>query len=118
MTFDEALKMIDETVKGNDVAVFMKGSKTFPMCGFSGRVVQILGHYGVDFKDVDILSDENLRAAIKAYAKWPTIPQVFIRGEFIGGSDILRDMAESGELAALLKDKLGLEIPPNKLAGK
>lgn len=102
MTYDEAMKMIDDQVKGNDLVVFMKGNKDFPMCGFSGRVVQILQHFGKDFVDVNVLEDDNLRQAIKDYGKWPTIPQVYWKGEFIGGCDILTEMSQNGELKTLL----------------
>lgn len=105
MTTDEALKFIDEKVKSNDVVLFMKGTKDFPMCGFSGRVVQILNTLGVKFEGINILDDENLRAAIKQYSNWPTIPQLYIKQEFIGGCDITTEMSQNGELTQLLKDK-------------
>ena len=94
---------IEEIVKNNDVVLFMKGSPQFPMCGFSGRAVQLLKTCGVSqFKTVDVLQDEAIRQGIKTYANWPTIPQLYVRGEFIGGSDILAEMAQSGELQTLL----------------
>jgi monothiol glutaredoxin len=102
MTHEEALKMIDEAVKNNEVVLFMKGTPDFPMCGFSGRVVQILNHFGTSFKGINILDDDALRQAIKVYSNWPTIPQLFIKGEFIGGCDITTEMAKSGELEKLL----------------
>ncbi len=102
MTQEEALKFIDDTVKKNSIVVFMKGTPDFPMCGFSGKVVQILNGLGAKFTGVDVLSDELLRNGIKLYTKWPTIPQVFIKGEFIGGCDITTEMAQSGELKELL----------------
>lgn len=107
MTETDALKFIDETIKSNPVVVFMKGTPDFPMCGFSGRVAQILHGLDQKFTGVDVLSDEGIRSGIKAYTKWPTIPQIFVKGEFIGGCDIAIEMAESGELKALLDKKLG-----------
>jgi monothiol glutaredoxin len=107
MNHEEALKFIDEKVKSNDLVVFMKGSADFPMCGFSGRVVQILRHFNRKFEGIDVLADEAIRSAIKVYTNWPTVPQVFVKGEFIGGCDILTEMAQSGELEKLLDEKLG-----------
>jgi monothiol glutaredoxin len=104
MTHEEALKMIDENVKGNEIVLFMKGTPDFPMCGFSGRVVQILSHFGKTFKGVNILEDDALRQAIKVYSNWPTIPQLYIKGEFVGGCDITTEMAKSGELEKLLNN--------------
>lgn len=106
MSHEEALKFIDDTIKNNPVVVFMKGSPEFPMCGFSGKVVQIFNQLGQKITGVDVLSDDSLREGIKVYTKWPTIPQVFIKGEFVGGCDITSEMAVSGELASLLKAKL------------
>ncbi len=103
MTHDEALKFIDEKVKANGVVLFMKGSPDFPMCGFSGRVVQILKHFGASFEGVNVLENDSVRQAIKDYSSWPTIPQLYIKGEFIGGCDIAIEMAQSGELEKLLK---------------
>jgi monothiol glutaredoxin len=108
MNLQQATQMIDETVKTNDVVVFMKGTPEFPMCGFSGRVVSIFQHFKTPIKGVNVLEDEALRQAIKDYTKWPTIPQIFIKGEFIGGCDITSEMAQSGELEALLKEKLSV----------
>lgn len=96
---------IDELVKGNDVLLFMKGSASFPQCGFSGRAVQILKACGVDtkgIKTVNVLEDDAIRAGIKEYSNWPTIPQLYVKGEFIGGSDIMMEMYESGELQKAL----------------
>jgi monothiol glutaredoxin len=94
---------IDELVKGNRVVLFMKGTAQFPQCGFSGRAVQILKACGVtDFKTVNVLEDEGIRQGIKAYANWPTIPQLYINGEFIGGSDIMMEMYQAGELQQTL----------------
>jgi monothiol glutaredoxin len=93
---------IDQLVKGNKVVLFMKGSAQFPMCGFSGRAVQVLQACGVnDFKTFDVLSDEEVRQGIKDYAQWPTIPQLYVNGEFVGGSDIMTEMYQSGELQQL-----------------
>jgi len=107
MTHEEALKTIDQDVKSNDIVVFMKGTPDFPMCGFSGRVVSIFRHLGRSIKGVNILEDEALRNGVKVYSNWPTIPQVYIKGEFIGGCDITTEMAQSGELQKLLEEKLG-----------
>lgn len=103
MLTDQLKQTIEETIKANKIVIFMKGSQQQPQCGFSGRSVQILQSYGQPIKDLDILSDESLRQGIKEFTNWPTIPQVFIKGEFIGGCDILTEMHENGELAALLK---------------
>ena len=97
-------KRIDDLVKGNDVILFMKGNSQFPMCGFSGRAIQILKACGATgVKTVNVLEDEQIRQGIKGYANWPTIPQLYVKGEFVGGSDIMAEMHESGELEALLK---------------
>jgi monothiol glutaredoxin len=96
---------IDQQVKGNDVVLYMKGTKEFPQCGFSGRVVQVLNHLGVKFKDVNVLEDEELREGIKAYTDWPTIPQLYVKGEFVGGCDIVSEMFQAGELQQLLAAK-------------
>jgi monothiol glutaredoxin len=96
---------IDSTVKSNDVVLFMKGTADMPQCGFSGRSVQILQHLGVNFKDVNVLADEALRNGIKEYTNWPTIPQLYVKGEFVGGADILMEMFQSGELKQLMADK-------------
>ena len=96
---------IRQEVTSNDVVLYMKGSTAFPQCGFSAAVVQILNHIGVSFKDVDVLSDPSLRQGIKEYTQWPTVPQLYIKGEFIGGADIAREMYTSGELQELLQSK-------------
>ena len=95
-------QVIDKEVKSNDVVLFMKGTPDVPMCGFSGRVVQILNHVGVPFKGINVLDSDELRQGIKAYANWPTIPQLYVKGEFVGGCDIISEMYESGELQDLL----------------
>ena len=96
---------IDNEVKTNDVVLFMKGTPTFPQCGFSSQVVQILDYLGVDYQTANVLEDQELREGIKAYTNWPTIPQLYIKGEFVGGADIMYEMFQSGELAGLLKEK-------------
>jgi len=94
---------IDDLVKGNRVVLFMKGTAQFPMCGFSGRAIQILKACGVsDLKTVNVLEDEAIRQGIKSYADWPTIPQLYVNGEFVGGSDIMTEMYEAGELHQVL----------------
>jgi monothiol glutaredoxin len=102
-------QFIDNEVKGNDVVVFMKGTPQFPMCGFSGQVVQILDYIGVPYKGINVLESDELRQGIKAYAQWPTIPQLYVKGEFVGGCDIIREMFQAGELQSLLKEK-GLAV--------
>ncbi len=96
---------IDTDVKSNNIVLFMKGTAEQPMCGFSGRSVQILKMLGVEFKDVNVLASEELRNGIKEYTNWPTIPQLYVKGEFVGGADILMEMYQSGELKQLLTDK-------------
>jgi monothiol glutaredoxin len=96
---------IRKAVASNDVVVFMKGTKSFPQCGFSAQVVQILGHLGVDYKDVNVLEDMGIREGIKSFSQWPTIPQLYVKGEFVGGCDIIREMFQQGELGQLLDDK-------------
>jgi monothiol glutaredoxin len=96
---------IDAEVQANDVVLFMKGTPQFPMCGFSGQVVQILDHIGAPYKGVNVLEDAEIRQGIKDYSNWPTIPQLYVKGEFIGGCDIAREMFQSGELQQLLADK-------------
>jgi monothiol glutaredoxin len=93
---------IKQTVESNDIVLFMKGSPQFPQCGFSGRAVQILQACGAEFAAVDVLSDPEVREGIKQYSNWPTIPQLYVKGEFVGGSDILMEMYESGELKQAL----------------
>jgi monothiol glutaredoxin len=93
---------IDEIVKSNDVVLFMKGSALFPQCGFSSRAVAILDHLGASYETVDVLQDPEIRQGIKAYSDWPTIPQLYVKGEFVGGSDIMMEMFEAGELQTLL----------------
>lgn len=99
------LDQIQETVSSNDIVLYMKGSKDFPQCGFSALTVQILNKLGVNFLDVNVLSDMEIRQGIKEFSDWPTIPQLYVKGEFIGGCDIMKEMFESGELQELLKEK-------------
>ncbi len=93
---------IDEIVRGNDIVLFMKGTELFPQCGFSSRAVAILEHLQVPFKTVDVLQDPDIRQGIKQYSDWPTIPQLYVKGEFVGGSDIMLEMFENGELKQLV----------------
>ncbi|NKE46712.1 Grx4 family monothiol glutaredoxin [Roseomonas frigidaquae] len=95
---------IQSEISANPVVLYMKGTPVFPQCGFSARVVQILSHVGVPFKGVNILEDQELREGIKAFANWPTIPQLYVKGEFVGGCDIVTEMFQSGELQTLLED--------------
>ncbi len=94
---------IQQLIDQNNIVLFMKGTKQFPQCGFSGRVVQILKSYKVNFLDINVLQDNDIRQGIKDFANWPTIPQIYVKGEFIGGCDILGEIHESGELLELLK---------------
>ena len=96
---------IRKAVASNDVVLFMKGTKDFPQCGFSSQVAQILGHLGVTYKDVNVLEDMGIREGIKSFSSWPTIPQLYVKGEFIGGCDIVREMFQEGELQQLLDAK-------------
>ena len=96
---------IAEIVNANDVTLFMKGTALFPQCGFSSRAIAILDHLGVGYETVDVLQDPEIRNGIKAYSDWPTIPQLYVKGEFLGGSDIMMEMFEAGELQQLLEEK-------------
>jgi monothiol glutaredoxin len=102
-------EFIDKEVKGNDVVLFMKGTPQFPMCGFSGQVVQILDYLGAPYKGLNVLDSADLRQGIKDYSNWPTVPQLYVKGEFVGGCDIIREMFQAGELQQLLKEK-GVEL--------
>jgi monothiol glutaredoxin len=98
----DAKQRIEALVKANDVVLFMKGTPLFPQCGFSSRAVAILDHLQVPFETVDVLADQDIRAGIKDYSDWPTIPQLYVKGEFVGGSDIMMEMFENGELKQLV----------------
>lgn len=101
VVFDRIQKEID----GSDVVLYMKGTAVFPQCGFSAAVVQVLSQLGVAFKDINVLEDSVIRQGIKEFANWPTIPQLYVKGEFVGGCDIVREMYETGELQELLQQK-------------
>ncbi len=102
---DAAHEQIKADITANDVVLFMKGTRTMPQCGFSSRVTQILTFMGIDFKDVNVLADAALRDGVKTFSDWPTIPQLYVKGEFVGGCDIITEMTLSGELDQLLSDK-------------
>lgn len=102
---DDTHARIAELVNGSDVLLFMKGTPLFPQCGFSSRAVAILQHLGIEFGSVDVLQDQGVRQGIKEFSDWPTIPQLYVKGEFVGGSDIMMEMYESGELAQLFEAK-------------
>jgi monothiol glutaredoxin len=105
MSNQDVQDWIGKQIAANDVVLFMKGTRDMPQCGFSMQVAQILQHLGVDFKDVNVLEDVSVRDGIKAYSNWPTIPQLYVKGEFIGGCDIVREMFQAGELQQLLSEK-------------
>ncbi len=96
---------IQKDIDANDIVLFMKGTAEFPQCGFSSLVVQVLSQLGVTFKDINVLEDNDIRQGIKDFSSWPTIPQLYVKGEFVGGCDIIREMYEAGELQSLLNDK-------------
>jgi monothiol glutaredoxin len=102
---DESQARIQELVSTNDVLLFMKGTPLFPQCGFSSRAIAILDRLGVDYESVDVLQDQNIRQGVKAFSDWPTVPQLYVKGEFVGGSDIMMEMYESGELGELMSEK-------------
>lgn len=106
---DEIQTSIDNAVKGNDVLLFMKGTPTFPQCGFSSVVVQVLDYLGVEYQAVNVLEDQGVREGIKTYSNWPTIPQLYVKGEFVGGCDIVKEMFEAGELKDFMSEK-GIEM--------
>jgi monothiol glutaredoxin len=99
---DQVKERIEREISEHDVVLFMKGTPVFPQCGFSSIVVQVLTHLGVKFKGIDVLRDPALRQGIKAFSDWPTVPQLYVKGEFVGGCDIVREMFETGELSELL----------------
>ena len=105
MIMDKISIEIENNNKLDDVVLYMKGNPTFPQCGFSSTVVQILKHLGVDFKSYDVLQNDKLREGIKEFSNWPTIPQLYVKGEFIGGCDIIREMFDKGELNKIFEDK-------------
>jgi len=109
----QANERIDALVKANEVVLFMKGSALFPQCGFSSRAVAILDHLGTPYETVDVLQDQEIRAGIKDYSDWPTIPQLYVKGEFVGGSDIMMEMFESGELQQLVSAEASASAPPS-----
>jgi monothiol glutaredoxin len=102
---DAVHERIAQIVTGSDVVLFMKGTPLFPQCGFSSRAIAILEHLGVTYETVDVLQDQGIRQGIKAYSDWPTIPQLYVKGEFVGGSDIMMEMYEAGELEQLMADQ-------------
>ena len=101
----EVRDRIEEVVRNNDIVLFMKGTPLFPQCGFSSRAIAILDHLGVKYESVDVLQDPEIRAGIKDYSDWPTVPQLYVKGEFLGGSDIMMEMFEAGELQTLVDEK-------------
>jgi len=102
---DDTHARIADLVGRNDVVLFMKGTPLFPQCGFSSKAIAILDHLGVGYETVDVLQDQSIRQAIKAFSDWPTIPQLYVKGEFVGGSDIMMEMYEAGELEELMAEK-------------
>ena len=104
-------EQIDAEIKGNDVVLFMKGTPVFPQCGFSAAVVGVLSHVGVQFKGINVLDDDEVRQGIKDYSDWPTIPQLYVKGEFVGGCDIIREMYETGELMEMFSTH-GINVQP------
>ena len=113
-----AKDQIQETIASNDVVLFMKGTKSMPQCGFSSRVAGVLNFMGVDFADVNVLADEEIRQGVKDFSDWPTIPQLYVKGEFVGGCDIITEMTLSGELDTLFAEKACplTRTPPKKSA--
>ena len=109
MSDNPVSERIQQEIDDNSVVLFMKGTPVFPQCGFSAAVVQVLTNLGVKFKGIDVLTDPSLRDGIKQYSEWPTIPQLYVKGEFVGGCDIIREMYEIGELAELMRNK-GIEL--------
>ena len=109
MSDNPVFERIEENIKENDVVLFMKGTPVFPQCGFSSAVVQVLGHMGVKFKGIDVLADPEIREGVKAYSSWPTVPQLYVKGEFVGGCDIIREMFETGELTEFMNTN-GVEV--------
>ena len=108
-------QFIDNEVKSTDVVLFMKGTPQFPQCGFSSQVVQILDHLGVAYKGINVLESDEIRQGIKVYSNWPTVPQLYVKGEFVGGCDIVREMFQAGELQSLIEKK-GVKASDNATA--
>ena len=104
-TTNPVIERIKQDVGSNDVVLYMKGTPVFPQCGFSATVVQVLTHLGVKFKGIDVLTDPSLRQGVKDFSQWPTVPQLYIKGEFVGGCDIVREMYQTGELQRLLESR-------------
>jgi monothiol glutaredoxin len=114
---DERTKnQIDGEIASQDIVLFMKGTPVFPQCGFSAAVVGVLSHLGVKFRGVNVLEDDAIREGIKEYTNWPTIPQLYVKGEFVGGCDIIREMYETGELIELLNTR-GIDVNPQPISG-
>lgn len=114
---DEQTKnQIDGEIASQDIVLFMKGTPVFPQCGFSAAVVGVLSHLGVKFRGVNVLEDDAIREGIKEYTNWPTIPQLYVKGEFVGGCDIIREMYETGELIELLNTR-GIDVNPQPISG-
>lgn len=106
---DDVQSFLDEAVKSKDVLLFMKGTPTFPQCGFSSVVVQVLDYLGVEYEALNVLDDQEVREGVKVYSNWPTIPQLYVKGEFVGGADIVKEMFESGELRDYMVEQ-GIEL--------
>ncbi len=113
---DQTKTLITDTVASQDVVLFMKGTPVFPQCGFSAAIVGVLTHLGVKYRGINVLEDDNIREGVKAFADWPTIPQLYIKGEFVGGCDIIREMYETGELQDMFKAK-GINTDPQPVSG-
>ena len=105
----QSVEEAEKTIKTNDIVLFMKGTKDMPGCGFSAHVIQILNKMNLEYVDIDVLNDENFKESMKKFTKWPTFPQLYVKGEFIGGCDIVKEMFETGELLELLNTK-GIEV--------
>jgi monothiol glutaredoxin len=113
---DQTIDQISNEIASQDVVLFMKGTPVFPQCGFSAAVVGVLSHLGVKFRGVNVLEDDAIREGIKEFTNWPTIPQLYVKGEFIGGCDIIREMYETGELIELLNTR-GIDVNPQPVNG-
>tara|TARA_R110000787_G_scaffold48210_1_gene116338 strand:+ start:663 stop:1010 length:348 start_codon:yes stop_codon:yes gene_type:complete len=109
MSENPVFDRIKQDITENDVVLYMKGTPVFPQCGFSATVVQVLGYMGVKFKGIDVLAEPDVREGVKAYSSWPTVPQLYVKGEFVGGCDIVREMFESGELIEFMNTN-GIEV--------